>query len=62
MKKISSLKQHVKFLLLSLHLVFLTGCHFAMTNKETTLSQTVDLSQSPIAITILETGNLTVLS
>ncbi len=56
MKKISSLKQHVKFLLLSLHLVFLTGCHFAMTNKETTLSQTVDLSQSPIAITILETG------
>lgn len=55
MKKISSPKRHFKFLLL-FNLILLTACHSSMSNKENPLPQTIDLSQAPLEITILETG------
>lgn len=55
MKKISLPTRHFKSLLL-LNLILLTACHSGTTNKETPLPQTVDLSQAPLEVNILETG------
>lgn len=55
MKKISSSKLHFTLLLL-LNITFLSACHSDRLNLNERLSNSVDLSNAPLEITILETG------